>query len=458
MGISKIGVTSNLPAGTIRKVGSGFTANGYGSLTGNFAAGKYLIRSSAPCSVSFGTNYDTRDYSAANAYPGDTVVSTGRATNVFEYISAVSPAGYADSVPGATNPYAGISPGQTYIDGAGLSYPLSFNLWSQTGVSANTMASYRQYLISFSGGGAAAATIYYSTDGYNFTSGGNTSAGLFQTAGGTSDSRYWATDGNILLHANGASIARSTNPISGASWTQTTSVPSNSYLVYGNGLFLYYGTTAGARSSDGITWTATTFPASFNNVAYQNGIFIGIVVGGRTMYYSYDGVTWTNFVGPYSSNNAANDGSFASIAAGNGLFIGMPYSALNETVNGYRYTPWWSSDGINWNKCQISIPFITGAASSTSGNITYAGNYFVAQVSGSTSSNNWITFDGTKWLHAGTAATTSFNASPTYVTHKTRGRIVASSGTASWWNAHTRQSNSSFDVFLLAPNNTTTFA
>ena len=104
-------------------------------------------------------------------------------------------------------------------------------------------------------------------------------------------------------------------------------------VCYGNGVFVAVGQDYFARSTDAITWAAS--PAvvegrAFMCVRFLNGKFYAV---GPGIYRSSDGITWEK------CNVSADKGYLIeSIAYGNGIYVGV---TANYAVYSY--------DGLNWS-------------------------------------------------------------------------------------------------------------
>lgn len=445
MAVNKIGTSVALPPGAISRVGSGFTASGYGSLEGSFPAGKYLIRSTAPCSVSFGTNYDSRDFSTGSSLAGDRVIETKYPTRVFEYISSLPIVLNAGTnIPGASNVAAALAGNFTNssIDAFSSSFQVGRNYTnSLAGSSFNTPPfPYRDHFFTWIGSGTT--TKYKSKDLINWTSiGGATdlpTASIY-------DSKMYATNGDIAVIVNNGTIYYNTSPLTNAAWSSYSTLgTSGSKIIYGKGIFLVYGGTTGYYSTNGTTWTSCALPttSSTATMAYQNGVFLAANSANRDLWYSYDGLTWTYYTAPFTYTG----GNFGSVAAGNGLFLAVGSS--NASVASHNgYGTWWSTDGINWNRGQNPPYSYTSTTANSQPDIVFLGNHFLFTLT-SSGFNPHISMDGTYWRKVN-----DYNEGAShraiYYAQNTRGFLVGNSSSSNHYLINMRQPNCYFEVYLL---------
>lgn len=447
MAVNKIGRSSSLPPGAISRIGSGYTVSGYGSLEGDFPAGKYLIRSTAAFSASFGTNYDARDWSTGTSVPGDCVIETKHPTKVFEYISALPTVlNTGTSVPGASSAAAGIT--GNFVDGYPDTFSSAFhvsphltNTFANVTTHSVPVFSFRDSFYTWTTSGQSQP--YTSTNLYTFTAVSGNTTGLPSAT--TFDARRWASNGSVAVMGIGGAVAYNTSPLTSPTWTQVTTTSSGSYVVYGKGIFLLYGTSSGFYSTNGVNWTATTLPTTFEHVAYQNGVFVGIPASSRQIYYSYDALTWTLSTGPHTTNDSTT-GVFQSIAGGNGLFVAV--GGTTTSVNAFhQYGTWWSTDGINWNRGQNPPYFHKYSASTALPEIAFLGNYFLCLAN--TSSAPIISMDGISWRKLSDTRLGFSNRSINFA-RNTRGFLIGgSNGFSSQYYVNLRQPNCYFEVYLL---------
>jgi hypothetical protein len=129
-----------------------------------------------------------------------------------------------------------------------------------------------------------------------------------------------------------------------ANWQQV--VNSNSFLsvAYGNGRFIATKSSGVSVSTDGLTWTNYSTPGNFvgGTINYANGLFInaGIDDNESRLHTSVDGITWTL---RYTYGSAGPNFSYSEAKYGNGLFVWVIQSAINQS---FIFT---STNGINWS-------------------------------------------------------------------------------------------------------------
>lgn len=141
-------------------------------------------------------------------------------------------------------------------------------------------------------GGSSTFKIATSIDGVSWTNRSNqiTSIGVVSFANG----KFFLVSGSNTCYS-------STN---GITWSSSSAIPSQSPVVYGNGVYvmLGYSTNNGvATSTDGVTWTTRSTALtsagfgtniSMKNLTYAEGIFVAVGFNG-SVATSIDGVTWT---------------------------------------------------------------------------------------------------------------------------------------------------------------------
>lgn len=202
-----------------------------------------------------------------------------------------------------------------------------------------------------------------STDGTNFSVGGNLSASATWTGLAAG---YIGSTPHFVAVRSGANTANySIN--NGVSWT-SSSLPANSTtnwnsVAYHNGVFVAVRSSdnSAARSTDGgINWSSVTLPNSGSWIDVAGGtidnldIWIAIASSTSTAAISINnGLTWTSLTLPTST-------SWQTIAYGNNRFIAV---AQNTAIAAY------STNGFNWT--QVSLP-----VNSAWQQITYGNNYF----------------------------------------------------------------------------------
>lgn len=455
MAVNTIGATTSLPAGTVARIGGGYTRSGYGFLQGNFPAGNYLIQSSAPCSVSMGSAFDVRDFESFVATPGSTVISTTSNTNVFEYQSSrlnLAPK-FATNASGA-GALAINNAGAAMITSAGNSFQVG-RLLTPVAAATNFYINIKGAWVWYSGGGGVTASIYYSTNNFTtFTYPGDAGT-IMQTTGGVFDNTRWAYNGSVAVFANQnttSGLVYSTNVLAPSTYAAATA-PNNSMIrvMYGKGQFIAY-TNSGTswnRSTDGINWVSATGPGSgITNIVYQNGVFVALYPGSRTAsFYSNDGITWTSLSLPFSDQTNPGDYGFASIAAGNGVFVATGYTSLNYNPN--TMTTWWSVDGVNWTKSLAALPYGTVATSSGT-QITFNGSHFFATTNDG-GNGALASLDGQTWYNYN-ALNSQFSVQNM---RNSRGQMAYPLNTVVTGLigfADLKQPNSYFDVYLLDSN------
>ena len=178
----------------------------------------------------------------------------------------------------------------------------------------------------------------------------------------------------------------------GATWNQGTYLSSfrTGLFGYGGGKFIMGGTSSNDTysSTDCITWTDGGGPSVImRRLAYGNGMFVGMDYSAKTKFgYSYDGKSWETGTMP--------EFTCESMAYGDGMFVAIGDGRGAEAL--------YSADGITWN--ETSIPINLRLPNSNQGpndtisfeQIAYGDGKFVAL--GSRSNNAIYSFDGITWL------------------------------------------------------------
>lgn len=102
----------------------------------------------------------------------------------------------------------------------------------------------------------------------------------------------------ILLEMMGPRLARSTD--NGATWASGvgSGLSNNAGLIFGNGIFVRFGQTAGPTNStvsspDGITETVNGTPAQFVTMFWTGLLWLGFELAGTRIWSSPDLITWT---------------------------------------------------------------------------------------------------------------------------------------------------------------------
>ena len=150
-------------------------------------------------------------------------------------------------------------------------------------------------------------------------------------------------------------------------------------------------------SPDGITWTSRSSATDndWRDVTYGNGLFVAVSSTGinNRVMTSPDGITWT------SRSSAANNGWY-SVTYGDGLFVAVSY-------DGFKNRVMTSPNGINW----------TSQISATDNNwygVTYKNGLFVAV--SSSGINNRVMISGTlSCYNKGTKILCLINNVETYI-------------------------------------------
>jgi hypothetical protein len=249
--------------------------------------------------------------------------------------------------------------------------------------------------------------LYTSTNGINWTAAGVTTAGY--SAGN------FIYGNNVFVMWGSTGFAYSLN--SGATWT-SASLPGGfiaSWMVYGNGKFI-----VGSNGSSGKVYTSTTIPATWvdsnttnptpnsfvggNNINvafgapntpifYGGGKFLGFISGtSNVIVYSTDGINWT------SAANLPTSTTWYGVTYGNGKFVAIGYEATA-----------YSTDGISWTAGSMSALVDDQRRWKT---ITYGNGKFVA--AGDYAYTSYST-DGINWTSNGSFATTWW---PYYLTYQ----------------------------------------
>ncbi|MBI2514186.1 MAG: immunoglobulin domain-containing protein [Opitutae bacterium] len=237
---------------------------------------------------------------------------------------------------------------------------------------------------------------------------------------------------NAIGYADGTYFALAGSSGSGASfrlwtsadlsnWSQRLGFSIPSEVAYGAGRFVAVSGNAARYSDDGVNWKYAVNPSAYSlgAVAYGNGLFVAVnsyTYSGYTHYTSTDGVTWTarNFIGQgqtagfsgvaylggqwlmwnggaiYRSSDGINwsgtisNGSVvASIAYGNGLYVGVgPWGTVAT-----------SSDGAVWSE------LTTRPTSQHFRKVVFGAGVFVAYAGDGTL---WRSADGAEWGQFGT--------------------------------------------------------
>jgi len=171
--------------------------------------------------------------------------------------------------------------------------------------------------------------IAYSTDGANWSLVNNLPSSIYP---------------NAIIYGNGKWVTDNAYSTDGLSWnmaTNTTSI-SSPKIIYGNGKFVAVGgQNKIAYSADGQTWVAVSNPPFvtgsnldyINDIAYGNGMFIA--VGGNKIASSTDGINWTAVSPSLFGNN-----SIRCIAYGGGKFVASnDWNATAYSLDGKSWTP-----------------------------------------------------------------------------------------------------------------------
>ena len=198
--------------------------------------------------------------------------------------------------------------------------------------------------------GSPSSTIWYSTDGTNWTS---ADVGLVS---------YWrdvAYGGGRYVAVSESSQTQAVTSGDGITWN-TVSMPATAQwtsVTYAAGRFVAIGNNGNraAYSTDGNTWTGATLPANTNwiDVAYGNGTFLAVAVNGNTTWSRDNGQTWANGlpnggVGPWDGNSFFQ----RSLAGGSDILV-ITNTSVQPPIT------WYSADGgNNWaNVYREVLPF-----------------------------------------------------------------------------------------------------
>jgi len=161
------------------------------------------------------------------------------------------------------------------------------------------------------GSSGVPATTAFSTDGANWSTGGNLP---------NNNLNNWAcvTYGNgVFLAVGPAETVVATSP-DGVTWTpHTVSSPGWTSVTYGGSHFVAVNQTTAISmiSADGTTWNATgTLPALFTAVTSGVGLYVAVVQSTSIAATSTDGLTWTTRTLPVADD-------WSCLAFGGGTFV-----------------------------------------------------------------------------------------------------------------------------------------
>lgn len=209
-------------------------------------------------------------------------------------------------------------------------------------------------------------TLYYSTNGVNWTNTGITNVtgdlvcanGVFifltyrSAALCSTDGINWSSidnirgeceeDGATMVYGNGMHVLTTGfmnyRSSTGIKWVPL--VTEMTQVVYGNGMFVGVGDVFVYYSTNGSGWTTLTptdigldNPVAFTGVVYANGKFIAFEKESKFLY-STDGINWSSI-----------DETFTHLTSGNGVFVGVKNESTDEGGHSISY----SMDGVNWN-------------------------------------------------------------------------------------------------------------
>jgi len=239
--------------------------------------------------------------------------------------------------------------------------------------------------------------LYTSTNGINWTAAGVTTAGY--SAGN------FIYGNNVFVMWGSTGFAYSLN--SGATWTSASTPIYQTWMAYGNGKFI-----SGNTGTSGQVYTSTTIPATWVNsnttnpppsgfvggnninntsgfgapdpgIFYGGGKFLGFISGNsNVIVYSTDGINWTSVA------NLPTSTTWYGVTYGNGKFV-----AIGNEATAY------STDGISWTAGNMSA--LSGSARKWK-TITYGNGKFVA--AGDLAYTSYST-DGINWTSNGSFAT-----------------------------------------------------
>ena len=173
-----------------------------------------------------------------------------------------------------------------------------------------------------------------------------------------------------LLYGNGLYVAYGTNPnatdssnvlqTSAAAWSTDLINWTQSNLslarewngcIYAKGIFVIVGgyeSLSGTYSYDGKNWNTFAMPLAqtWSRVTYGKDKFVAIAIPAGKFAYSYDGVNWK------ASNTLptlTSIGYYRGLAFGNGIFVAISYFLTTTTDMVYSF------DGISWIKGSMPI-------------------------------------------------------------------------------------------------------
>jgi hypothetical protein len=253
--------------------------------------------------------------------------------------------------------------------------------------------------VAISGYNVASVLTQLSTNGVNWSTGGNlpTSSIWLKVIAGN----------NTLVAVGTGCAAYSTN--NGVTWNSAT-IDNYSWtsLVYDSmiGQFTAMSQTASATSTDGITWVSTLLSDNLTktDLTYLNGVYAAVNTGSNVILSSTNGSTWYSAAAVHSTN-------WSTVK-----YINDRYIALSSVTSDTASV---STNGINWSNVQLPVNQIWNTA------INYGS---LCLVISSASANAALSTNGINW----TRSTLTGSGYSQLITNGTNGKIYAiASGGAS---------------------------
>lgn len=334
------------------------------------------------------TNQNTIDYSS------DLVTwKTAEYTNVLSDYALIPKSQnnfYAYSTSGVSNAFVGDDPNwvpPTWLECEGgvvlsTTYPSLVgktkyspktpefvSLYSVNGVKSSVCLGHLGYL--FCSGDSTA--FYTSRDGVNWT-------GKYGRPSGRTAKAVYGNGIYVVAYDYLATTYASTDLVT---WTQLPSTFKNTYLAYGNGLFVAEDGLNVVTSSDLVNWTSTAIPASnLQGINFVNNRWFIWYLNSRNVYTSLDGISWQMVTLPYYV-------TYISYIAG--MYVDLGYSTAYAT----------SLDGINWG-ARTRAQNVNSAVERNS--VITGGDILIFR----TDSGYAYTFDGLSWYTGAEFFTASY--------------------------------------------------
>lgn len=254
-----------------------------------------------------------------------------------------------------------------------------------------TNATNTSFVLTWSGGVAAAATTTFTVNG-TVTTPASLGTGTASITGITTPATVVMTITNVMGtvtatlkvpkpgktivafgYGNG-SIIYTNDGINWAWALQYTGQTAAGIIWTGTKYLAIFGGNVSATSTDGINWTMGTTSNYANcgnaqSIAYGNGIYVSVAY--MQNYMSRDGITWTSINNPLINPNYTPGGAPQCVLFQNGIFVVGSYIYQNQGSMFY-----YSSDGINWTVPVIGNPWPSTVNQIST--IVYGNNIWVA--------------------------------------------------------------------------------